>query len=197
MNTKPHRGITLLETVVSIGLVAVIMTVVVTSVLFFYRSNASSLEQAYQIDNARRGVEFLVRDLREATTGDDGSYPLVAIATTSITFFSDTDLDQDVEKITYALSGTTFSRTELNPSGNPLAYTGSGTTSPVSLFVRNIDSGQPVFRYYDQDGVEITDFTAFGRVRFVSITLAVNILPGRGPNEFTLRSSAALRNLRD
>lgn len=190
------RGITLIETVVSVSIFTMIMVVVVTSVLFFYRANSSSLEQSYQIDSARRGVEFLTRDIREATHGDDGSYPVSAIGPTSLTFYSDTDLDQDVEQITYTLSGTTLSRTVKEPSGTPSSYPGLGTTTPVSLYVRNGEESQSIFRYYDGAGSEITNYQEVGEVRFVSINLIVNILPVRAPEEFTLRSSATLRNLR-
>lgn len=190
------RGITLIEVVVSVSIFTVIMVVVVTSVLFFYRANSSSLEQSYQIDSARRGVEFLVRDVREATHGDDGAYPVATISGTSLTFYSDTDLDQDVEQITYALSGTTMTRTVKEPSGSPLGYSGVGTTTVVSLYVRNGEEGQPIFRYYDGAGAEVANYQAVGDVRFVSINLIVNILPVRAPEEFTLRSSATLRNLR-
>jgi len=191
------RGLTLIETVVSVSLFTIIMSVIVSSILFFYRANTSSLEQAYQIDNARRGVEFLVRDLREATHGDDGSYPIANIASTSISFYSDIDRDQDVERITYALSGTTLVRTTLGPSGSPPSYTGAGTTTSVSVYVRNLEENQPIFRYYDTDGIEVASYSDFGRVRFVSVSLVVNVLPIRAPAEFTLKSSATLRNLRD
>lgn len=191
------RGITLIETVVSVSIFTVIMVVVVTSVLFFYRANSSSLEQSYQIDSARRGVEFLTRDIREATHGDDGSYPVSTIGPTSFTFYSDTDLDREVEQISYTLSGTTLSRTVKEPSGTPLSYAGVGTTTSVSLYVRNGEEGQPIFRYYDGAGSEVTNYQQVGDVRFVNVNLIVNILPVRAPEEFTLRSSATLRNLRD
>ncbi|MEK7613284.1 MAG: prepilin-type N-terminal cleavage/methylation domain-containing protein [Patescibacteria group bacterium] len=193
---KLSRGLTLLETVVSTAIFSVVMVVVVSSVLFFYRANTSSLEQSYQINEARRGVEFLVRDVREATTADDGSYPLSSIASTSITFFSDTDLDLGVERITYTLATTTFTRTVLDSSGVPVSYAGVGTTTIVSEYVRNLEEEVPIFRYYDEEGIEITDYAAVSSVRFVGISLVVNVLPIRAPAEFTLRSSATLRNLR-
>lgn len=191
-----QNGITLLETVVSVSLATLIMMVVVNSILFFYRANTSSIEQSYQIQNARRGVEFLVRDIREATTADNGSYPVSSIASTSVTFFSDTDLDLGVERITYQLSTTTFTRTVLDPSGSPASYTGMGTTTVVSEYVRNLEEEVPIFRYYDEAGSEITDYARVSDVRFVSVSLVVNVLPVRAPAEFTLRSSATLRNLR-
>ena len=194
---KHVRALTLLETVVSIGIISIIMTVIVSSVLFFYRANTSSLEQSFQIDNARKGVEFLVRDVREASHGDDGSYPLFAIGSTTLVFFSDTDSDASVEKITYALSGTRLSRTVVDSSGTPPSYGGAGTGASVSEYVRNLEEGQAIFRYYDTAGVEVTNYANIGDVRFVSVNLVVNVQPIRAPEEFTLRSSATLRNLRN
>lgn len=195
MNILP-RGLTLLEVVVSTTLFTVIMGVVVSSVLFFYRANTSSLEQSYQIDAARRGVEFMVRDLREVTTADDGSYPLSTIASTSITFYSDTDLDLGVERITYTLATSTLTRTVLDSAGVPPSYAGVGTTTVVSEYVRNLEEAEPIFRYYDEAGAEVTNYASVSAVRFVSVSLIVNVLPVRAPAEFTLRSSATLRNLR-
>lgn len=190
------RGLTLIETLVTLGIFALVMTAVVSSILMFYRANTSSLEQSYQIDSARRGIESLVQDLREATHGDDGAYPLGQIASSSITFFSDVDSDSTVERISYSLLGTRLARGTLDSSGTPPVYLGSAATSSVSEYVRNREEGQSLFRYFDADGEEITDYSRVGDVRFVEITLVVNVQPIRAPEEFTLRSSATLRNLR-
>ena len=190
------RGLTFIEMLITIGIVATIMVAVVNSILFFYRANNTALEQSYQIDSARRGTEFLVQDLREATHGDDGSYPVASIGTSSLMFFTDVGDDQIVERVTYTLSGATLYRTVLAPSGTPPSYTTGAATTTISTYVRNIEEDEPVFRYYDRDGVEVTDMTRVGDVRFVSVSLVVNILPTRAPEEFTLRASATLRNLR-
>lgn len=194
---KHSRGLTLIESIVAIGIFTIIMSAIVGSVIFFYRANTSSLEQAYQIDSARRGVEFLVRDLREATFGDNGAYPVATIASTSITFFSDTDKDAAIERIHYSLEGTNLYRHTLDSSGTPPTYSGSGATSTVSTYVRNGEEVVPIFRYYDSSGTEITDYVQVDEVRSVVIDLVVNIQPVRKPEEFTLRGSATLRNLRN
>lgn len=195
MNTRP--ALTMIEAVVTIGITSVIMVVIVNSVLFFYRANASSLEQSFQIESARKGVELMVRDLREVTTADDGSYPLASIASTSITFYSDTDLDASVEKITYTLSTTTLTRQVVDTTGNPSVYSGVGTTSVVSTYVRNLEESRPIFHYFMADGTEVASYADVNDVRFVEVNLVVNVLPIRAPQEFTLRSSATLRNLRE
>ncbi len=190
------RGLTFLEMLITVGIVSLIMVAIVNSVLFFYRANNTSLEQSYQIDSARRGIESLVRDLREARHGDDGAYPVASIATSSITFYTDVGNDQNVERVTYTLVGTTLYRSMLVSSGSPPTYQGTPATSTVSVYVRNIEEGVPVFRYYDEEGGEITNVLEVGAVRFVSVSVVVNVLPTRAPEEFTLRTSATLRNLR-
>jgi len=194
---KNHRrGLTLIEMVVTIGIFAVIMVTLINSILLFYRANGVAIEQSYQIESARRGIELLVRDLREAAYADNGAFPLASIASTSITFYSDTDRDSATEKISYELSGTTLIRSVVNSSGNPIGYTEAPDASQVSTYVRNEEEGSPIFRYYTVSGTEISDYNEIVDVVFIKISLVVNIRPVRAPEEFTLRSSATLRNLR-
>ena len=121
-NNKTSRGLTLLEMIVTVAIFTIIMIAITDSVRFFYRANTSSIEQSYQIDSARRGVEFLVRDLREASFGDDGSYPVADISSTTVTFFSDTDKDDLIERMRYSVDGTTLYRNVVESSGTPPSY---------------------------------------------------------------------------
>lgn len=182
---------------VTTAIFAVVMSAIVGSVIFFYRANTATLEQAFQIESARRGVASLVRDIREAAYGDNGAYPLSEIASTSITFYSDTDKDAVIERIRYTLVGTEFFRNILDSSGAPPRYTGGGATTTVSEHVRNDELPAPIFHYYDADGNEVTDYTEVDEVRSVTVSLIVNVQPIRAPEEFMLRSKATLRNLRN
>ena len=190
------RGLTLVEMLVTIGIFAIIMVTLVNSIIIFYRANGVAIEQSYQIESARRGIELLVRDLRESTYGDNGAFPLASIASTSITFYSDTDRDSVAEQMHYELSGTTLTRSVVNPSGNPIGYSDAPAVSPVSTYVRNDEEGTPIFRYYNVLGNEISDYNEIVNVVFIKVSLVVNIRPVRAPEEFTLKSSATLRNLR-
>lgn len=192
------RGIGFVETLITVALISVVMVAIVDSILFFYRANSSSIEQAYQIESARRGASLLVKDLREATYADDGSYLLASIATSSIVFYADTDHDASIERLRYTLADTRLLRVVSEAAGTPPTYTGGSATSTVSEHVRNIEQGKPLFRYYGSDGSEITDFSGgIADVRSVSVSLVVNVLPIRAPGDFTLHSSATFRNLRN
>lgn len=191
------RGLTFIEMLITIACFAIVMVAVTESILFFYRANTSSIEQAYQIESARRGINVLMEDLREATYADDGSYLLASIASSSVVFYVDTDHDASVERVRYALVGTQLVRTVTEASGSPPTYTGSTATSTVSDYVRNVEQGRQLFRYYGTNGGEITDFAnGIADVRSVTISLVVNVVPVRAPGDFTLQSSATFRNLR-
>lgn len=182
--------------IVTLAIFMIVMATIVNSILIFYRANANSLEQSLQIENARRGIELFVRDVREATYGDNGAYPLAAIATSSMVFYSDTDADGAIEQIRYSLSGHRLYRNVTDPSGNPLAYTGGGTTSTVSEYVRNFDENVPVFRYYNASSTEVLPSGLVSSIVSVTINLIVDVVQKHTPGTFTLTESATLRNLR-
>lgn len=196
IRTHTPTGLTFVEMLVTIAIFALIMTGIMQSVLYFYRANTTAIEQSYQLDSARRGIELMVRDLREATYGDNGAYPLASVASTSVVFYSDTDRDNETERIEYRVTGLTLMRTVTDPSGNPPQYTAVSATTSVSTYVRNSEEGVPIFTYYRADGTEVTSPSDITDIVSVTVDLIVNIRPLRAPQEFTLRSSATLRNLR-
>ena len=88
-----------METVVVIAILIVVIGALVSSIRFFYRSNAHALEQSFAIHSARIGIERMVKDTREAAFSDQGGYPVISMATSSFSFYSDIDEDIFVEKI--------------------------------------------------------------------------------------------------
>ncbi len=191
-----ERGLTLIEVVVSVGIIAVIMVVISQSVIYFYRANRVTFEESYQIRSAQKGVQVLIRDLREATYGDNGAYPLATIASSTLTFYSDVDRTSPVEQIKYQLTGQKLTRTIVSSTGIPPTYTGAIATSTVSEYVRNIGDNISLFRYYNAAGVEVTSQTDIADVVSVAVCVVVEITPIHAPGEFTLRSGATIRNLR-
>lgn len=186
---------TFIEVLVWVSVFTFAMVAVTSTLITFYRSNAYTIEQGQAVESARRGMSRTVREMREVQSGSNGAYPIVAIDRHSFTFYSDVDNDTAIERVRYVVEGTDFKRYVLEPTGDPLGYTGVETSSVVSDEVRNIDNSITTFTYYDEDGVEITEYSRVAYVRFVRLDLVVNVNPDRLPNELTLRSSAALRNL--
>lgn len=191
-----ERGMTLVETVVWVAVTLSALLAIVTSVQYFYRTNNYAVEQAAAVSSAQRGIENMVKTMREASYSSNGAYPVIAMSTSSIAFYADIDTDPFIEQVRYFIDGNSLKRGVIDPSGDPPVYTNPETFSSVSDYVRNVEQGVTIFRYYDLNGTLMTDFGDIAEVRFIETTVVVNINPFRLPNQFTLRSTAALRNLR-
>ena len=135
------------EMLVALALYVIVGGAMFTSIIAFYRYNDYTIAQAYQVTNARLGVENMVRDLREMTFADDGSFPFVSLGSTTVSFYSDIDRDDSVELVTYELIDTTVTKYVYNASGTPPTYPTStpGEVLTISRYVQNNLQGIPNF----------------------------------------------------
>ena len=172
------------------------MLAITSTVLYFYRTNSYALEQSTAVSSAQRGLDSMVRTIREAAFSSQGAFPIVSVQPNDFIFYADVDDDSIIERVHYYLSGTTLMRGILNPTGSPPDYTGAETVDVLADYVRNSAQGLPTFQYYDALGAAIASSTsAYTAVRFVKVTLAVNVNTATLPNQLSLYSSAAIRNL--
>ncbi|MBU4480011.1 prepilin-type N-terminal cleavage/methylation domain-containing protein [Patescibacteria group bacterium] len=197
LNKKTNGGLTLIEVVVSVSIFSIIVVVLFSSIIYFYKVNRYSLDQAFAIESARRGVEFMVRDIREAVYSDEGSYPIISASENSFYFYSDIDRDNNVERVRYFLDGSDFKKGLTEPLGSPLSYHDTDEViSVVSDNIMNSEESSDVFQYFNQDGVEITDLSSIVDISFIKVNLIVNVDVNRQPGNFVLLSGVTLRNLK-
>lgn len=189
------RGFTIVESVVWVALFTAVMLAIMTSLISFYRTNRYVIDQASAVTSAQRGMDLMVRAIREISYGADGAYPIVAFGPNDFTFYTDYDSDPYVERVRYYLSGQRVMSSTTVPTGNPMTYSGAGDVSVVSDYVRNAELGLPLFTYYDKNGAQINDYSRVAEVRFVVINEIADVNQTSLPNQIVLRSSAALRNL--
>jgi type II secretory pathway pseudopilin PulG len=189
-------GFTLVETVVVIALTALISLTLGILLVYFYKTDTYTLQQSMQVEQARRGVENAMRYLRQASYGSDGNYPISNAATSTITFYSNTDVDSSIERITYKVQNGTFYEVITQPAGNPPAYTGAVSTTTLSTPIVNASS-TPIFRYFDDTGAELLPPVNVGAIASIQTTLIIDADVNRSPVSFTLSAAATLRNLRE
>lgn len=190
-------GFTLIETVVVVSMTALVLTTLGSLISYFYKTNAYALEQSIAVMQARRGVRDAMLYLREASYGSDGSYPIKSAATSSITFYANTDDDPVIEMVTYSLISGTLYRAVAAPVGDPLSYAGAAiATSTVSLPVTN-GTSTPLFRYFNDDGAELFPPIDSSDISSIQTTVVVDVNVNRSPVAFTLSGGATLRNLRN
>ncbi|MCA9357013.1 type II secretion system protein [Candidatus Nomurabacteria bacterium] len=203
MNLHFHNskqlGMTLVEMVVVIGIYTILSLAITTSITNLYKNNSYAIEQSEEVDNARKGITQWNRDVKEMTTAEDGTFPLVVIDENHLGYFSDTDQDANVEYVEYILSTTTLKKFTYNPTGSPAVYNFSSPDSEeiLSEYVRNISQSVPTFTYFDNSGNQLNSASPILDVRYIKAQIIVNIDPVRSPGEFMLMSSVAPRNLKD
>lgn len=189
------RGFTLIEAIVLIVVTTTLGIALTTIIVNFYRTNNFLLEQTSAIDSARKGLRVSFQNLRQAAYGEDGSYPLQSVATSSVMFFSDVDNDGSVESIRLYLFNGAFYRVVTEATGNPPTYTGTISTTTIASYVRNATSS-PIFRFYDASGTELTGTVDVSEIESISTSLQIDLNPQRAPDILTLTETATLRNLR-
>jgi len=189
------KAFTLIETVMVIAIVTVAGVTLMGAIQYFYRSNAYILEQVSALESVRRGHQFTLQNIREASYGDDGSYLVSAAATSTVTFYGDIDKDGGIERIRAYLTNGTLYRGITNSAGNPSVYTGQPETiETIAVSVRNATS-TPIFTYYDQDGAALPYPIDINEIVSIGVRLDVDLNPTRLPNVFTLSGTSTMRNL--
>lgn len=187
---------TLIEVLVSISIITVVTLAITSLIQSFYKNNDYLIEETSALASARSGINKTVSALREATYGDDGSYPITTAGTSTLTIYSDVDTDIGVEKLQYKLVNGTLYEYIANATGSPPTYPlSSQSTTTIATNVRNTDA-TPIFTYYDSTGTQLsTTSPNIASITSVKVQVMVDLNPARAPNVFTLSEEATLRNL--
>ena len=185
----------MIETLATIAIFALALGTVSAFLVFGYRTQSYASQQSLAINEARKGIETMVKEIREAQGGDDGSYVIEKADDYEFIFFSDVDKDSAVEKIRYFIDGNEFKKGTIESSGFPLQYLPENESFIVlSQYVRN---SPPVFHYYDGLGSEVLELPARPKdTKLMKVYLVINVDPNRAPNDFELESAVQLRNLK-
>ena len=89
LNVKINKGFTLVETLMVIFIFALIMGTIYSGVTALYKTYNYGWQQSQAIEEARRGIETMTKEIREADSGDDGSYPIEKAGDNEFIFYSD------------------------------------------------------------------------------------------------------------
>jgi prepilin-type N-terminal cleavage/methylation domain-containing protein len=201
MRTNIKNGFTLAEIVVVVAILGIIMVAVGGFQRNVFVNNKYSQDSLTSAQDARNVLRVMVRELRMASPGNDGSFAIQTAATNTIAFFSDTDADGLKEKIRYYIATTTLRKGSIKPSGNPLTYNiANETTSILAYNVKNATSS-PLFEYYDSNyagtSSPLTQPVTVTNAHLVKINLMIDADPNRSPVVRTYTTQVNFRNLKD
>lgn len=134
------KSFTLIETLVAVTVFTLSLGAVTGIIVFLYRHYYYDWNQAIATDEARRGIESMSREVREAVTGDDGSFALMKAGDKEFIFFSDIDNDGVAERVRYFIgtenSGMQTQECTITANG------GTCSRSFAGFFIGNPKSAQ-------------------------------------------------------
>jgi type II secretory pathway pseudopilin PulG len=192
-----QAGMTLIEAVVWIAVFTAVMITLTQSLLYFYRANRYTLQEADAISSAQHGMDVVVRALRTASYSNNGAYPIISIGPNQISFYANVvKNDPLIQQVRFFVQGTSLLEGTIEPSGDPLTYASSSETiTTLTKYAQNLTLATSTFTYFDQNGSSVSNYASYNNVRFVTINLIVDVSTTSLPTQLTLLSSAALRNL--
>jgi len=200
-NLNYKKGITLVELIVAIAIIAAIAVVLGRFQGDIFYFNGIIQDDLNAQMEGRRAIRILISDLREASSSSLGSYPIAAAATSTVTFFSDVDGDTLKEQVRYYVQNKNVIRGIIKPSGNPLTY--NPASENLTTVVKNIsnDASTPIFEYYDTNysgnSSPLSIPVDILAIRLVKAQLVIDRDPTRSPNPLTITSQVSVRNLKD
>ena len=195
------RGMTLIEVMVTLVIFSLIVVVLSTFQKNVFVNNQFVSDSLTTAQDARQILRVITRELRTAAIGNNGAYPIVQAATSSVTFFADIDSDGLKEQVRYFLTGTVLKKGVIKPTGMPLTYVPANEQfSILSSNVRNSTSTALFLYYgssYDGTTAPYSDPVTLTLVRLVKINLILDANINKAPVSQSYASQVSLRNLKD
>jgi len=195
------KAFTLVETLVSLGIIAVITLAITAFERDIFSLNSSLQNNLTAQLDARKVLRTAIAELRSASPSSSGAYPLAQVGTSSLIFYSNIDGDAPKEKLRYFLQNSTLMRGVTEPTGVPIVYNPS--VEKLDIVIRNVVSSAstPIFEYFDKNfygtTTPLTQPVDPLAVRLVRITVVIDRDPNRSPTNITVTTQGTLRNLKD
>ena len=135
-----YQGMTLLETLIAIAIFGIITVAVFGGISHIYRTYHFGWQAVEAIAEARRGIKVMLREVRAADSGENGSFVIEKASATEFIFYSDIDLDGETERVRYFLG--TNSSGEQNQECVSFSRGGSCSVNFSDFFTGEIEQAQ-------------------------------------------------------
>jgi len=185
------QGYSLIEISVAISIFIFVFILGANFIIKGFQSTTFSSEQDTAVQNARRAMENLTKDIREARSSEKGDYPLSVNEEQNFIWYGDINNNGITEKIKYFLLNSTLQRIVVEPGAGNL-YSGPGATTTIAQYVNN--QAEPIFTYFDANNNETDEIN---NIRLINVKLKINVTPERAPFDYYLETDIQLRNLKD
>lgn len=195
------RGFTLVEVITTVAIMTAVMIAVATFQYNVLNSNRAGMVSLTNVQEVQSLLKTIIKEIRSMEPGDDGSYPIVSAASTSLTFFADIDSDGSREKVRYYIATTTIYRGVIESSGSPIIYNPSNEVKKLLITGVRTTVDAPMFQYFDSmyagTSTPMTYPLNLTSIRLIKLTLTIDTDPNKSPSVRTYTTQTSLRNLKD
>ena len=198
---KKSAGFTIIETIAVLCIFTIMLIAINTLFLSVFKNPKQQFLSSNNIDGARIVTSNFANELRDATMGNDGSFPLNQATNSQIIFYSSAGGNGTIiKRVRYYLSNNVLYKGIVVPSGSPLTYNlSSEVVKPILSGLGNGTS--PVFYYYDGtyngSGTPLSQPINVNQVKFIKINLMVpNQISAKDTSTFSISNGATIRNLK-
>jgi len=200
-NKNYISGFTLTETMVTIFIFTILALGASALIKNIF---INTTQEQLSLDNADRSrlVAFnFTNELRSASIGVDGSYPITQASSSQIIFYSSYGNSTGlVNKIRYFISGNELKKGVIKPSGSPLIYNSSSeSVKTVGIGINN--GSVPLFYYYDSNyngtSSPLSQPVNITSIRYVKINMVIFKQTSRNSTStFIVNTGSSIRNLK-
>lgn len=201
-NKTNQSGLTLMEVLIVSALTIVLAFGIIGLFVILNRGQDMIFNDYLSVDRTNTTVSKLVKEIRTARNGENGSYVIEDAEEQSVTFYSDIDFDGRVEKVRYYLQGTSLYRAYIDPVGNPVTYPQANeVVQELTDTVQN--DTEPLFYYYNGDWPEDTTNNplqapiTLADIKLIRVYLRLNARPNNQKGDYIIDSSATIRIIKD
>jgi prepilin-type N-terminal cleavage/methylation domain-containing protein len=198
-NKGKQAGYSLIELLVA----SILMGLVLMVSFSFWRYITDSFNFAFgksiSTADVYRVTAKMVRELREAQYGEDGSYPLSITNDQELAFYADEDEDGQAERVRYWLESGDLMQGVIQPGGDPIGYDEEAEVETV--VIDGVENGsQPLFYYYNTDWpADLVNNPLMSdrqlATRMIQVQLWIRAAEDRTASASALTSSVMLRRL--
>ncbi|MDB4940392.1 MAG: hypothetical protein JWO40_817 [Candidatus Doudnabacteria bacterium] len=196
-----QKGFTLIELMMSIFIFSMLCIGLFTLYNSFFTNYKTTSKSLDKDDQARKVTFTFITELRNATWGNDGSYPVNQATNTQFIFYSTSSTNSAIiNRVRYYISNNVLYKGVITPTGSPLSYNPS---NEVITTVENAlsNNNDPVFLYYDDNysgtTAALSQPVNLTTVKFVKINLELTNTGGvTNTQKYTIDAGAAIRNLK-
>ncbi len=194
---KNKKGFTLIEAMFAVSIMVIFFALATNFLNQGFKSTRFGSEQEIAVSNARKVTPIMVSEIREAVASDRGDYCLDIVNSQELSFYSNIDDDEEVEKVRYFLDNNVLKKGIIKPVNNPAEYLSANEDiEEIANYVNN--QSEAIFTYYDVDNNLITNPSSNkNAIRLIHISLKINVTPEIAPNDVYVEMDAQLRNLKD